>query len=148
MSNEIYEIKPGFGLGNIEFGSTRDEVKMILGKPDEIETYDFSEEGDDASEVWHYDEYEMSLEFNEEFDWQLISFAVSGEDFKLKGERFIGKSKEAAMELIEEMDLGDTEEETTDEVDMIAVPELNLSFWFEEDELSEIQWGPIFETDN
>lgn len=145
MDKEIFEIKPGFGLGNIEFGSTRDEVKAKIGKPDEIETYDFSEEGDDASEVWHYDEYEMSLEFNKEFEWQLISFAVSGEEFNLKGERFIGKSKDIARSQMEELELGEMEEETNDEVDMISVPEFNISFWFEEGELSEIQWGPIFD---
>lgn len=145
MDKEIFEIKPGFGLGNIEFGSTRDEVKAKIGKPDEIETYDFSEDGDDASEVWHYDEYEMSLEFNKEFEWQLISFAVSGEEFNLKGERFIGKSKDIARSQMEELELGEMEEETNDEVDMISVPEFNISFWFEEGELSEIQWGPIFD---
>lgn len=145
MSKEIFEIKPGFGLGNIEFGSTREEVKAKIGKPDEVETYDFSEEGDDASEVWHYDEYEMSLEFNKEFDWQLISFAVSGDQFNLKGERFIGKSKDIARSLMEELELGEMEEETNDEVDMISVPEFNISFWFEDGELSEIQWAPIFD---
>jgi hypothetical protein len=37
MQNNIKEIIPGVGLGAIKFGMTRDEVKKIAGKPDDVE---------------------------------------------------------------------------------------------------------------
>lgn len=148
MNTLINEIKPGFGLGSIEFGLTRDELKKLIGKPSETELYNLSDEEGDGSEAWHFDELEMSVSFEEFFDWQLVSIAVSGEEFTLNGEKLIGKDKATVLGILEDMNLGDIEVDEDAEIDMFSIPELNINFWFEEDELSEIQWGPLFSDDD
>ncbi len=148
MSTSISVIKPGYGLGTIEFGSTREDVEQILGKPDEVENYNLSEEEGDKSEAWHFDDLEMSLSFEEFYDWQLLSIAVSGESYTLNGVKLIGKDKTTVIDILEEMKLGELEVDTDeDDVDMISIPELNINFWFEDDVLSEIQWEPIYDED-
>ncbi len=147
MSASISEIKPGMGLGDIEFGMSKEELEQLLGKPEEIEKYNLSDEEGDNSEAWHYDEHELSASFEEFYDWQLVSIAVSGENYKLYGKKLIGKDKATVVDVLEDLALGKITEETEDDLDMLCIEELNLNFYFEEDELSEIQFGPIFDED-
>ena len=66
MKKEIKEIIPGVGLGTLKFGMTRDDVKKLVGKPDEVENLPgFEEEVNDELESWHYDEHEFSLVFDD-----------------------------------------------------------------------------------
>ncbi len=145
MSAVISDIKPGMGLGNIEFGMSREDLKALLGNPEEIEKYNLSEEEGDNSEAWHYDEFELSASFEEFYDWQLVSIAVSGEDYKLHGKKLIGKDKATVLDILEDLAIGKITEETEEDLDMISIEEMNLNFYFEDEELSEIQFGPIFE---
>ena len=62
----IKEILLGEGLGDIQFGMTKNQVEAVLGKPDESETHIDNDDGEIFhSEHWHYDEYEISLAFDE-----------------------------------------------------------------------------------
>ena len=86
MKNQIKEIIFGVGLGDLKFGMTRDEAKKLLGKPDEIENLPgFEEEVNDELESWHYDENEFSIVFDADYDWRLVSIAVSDPFFTLNG---------------------------------------------------------------
>ena len=68
MKKALKDIKPGFGLGNLKFGMTRAEVKLMLGEPSFIDKYSHSESEDDLTESWEYDELELSISFDEEED--------------------------------------------------------------------------------
>ena len=57
---QLKNITPGIGLGVLRFGMTREQIKQLLGAPDEI----VNEEAD--SETWHYDELDLSLNFDQE----------------------------------------------------------------------------------
>jgi hypothetical protein len=74
---QLKEIKAGIGLDNIKFGMLREDIKNLLGEPDEIDTHtDNEDEG--QTESWHYDDMELSISFEEIDGMRLFSIAVSG----------------------------------------------------------------------
>jgi hypothetical protein len=145
-------IKLGSGLGALKFGMTREEVKAALGEPNEIENYNPLEEDEGQSEAWHYDEMELSANFDEEDNFKLTSLAVSSPDYLFEGVNLIGLSQEEVMQQIEMMDLGEVEMEDVAEEEVAqqmvcSIAEVSLNLWFEEGHLSEIQWGPYWDED-
>ena len=148
MSNDLKKILIGEGLGEVRFGMTRNEVKKILGDPDETEEISFSDEEDDAIESWHYDEFEFSLSFEKSIDNRLSSIAISALDATLNGEAIVDKTRDVVIKTIEKMNLGSFEEETIEEdpktkVKLLSFYESGLSLWFENEYLTEVQWGLI-----
>jgi hypothetical protein len=146
---QLKEIKAGIGLDNIKFGMHRDDIKNLLGEPDEIDTHTDNEDGG-QTESWHYDELELSISFEEIDDMRLFSIAVSGENYEFSGKKLIGLKKPQLLKELKELNITDTKEEVWDNDDftkqeLIYSEDLSLNFWMEDDELSEIQWGPLFE---
>jgi hypothetical protein len=145
-------IELGSGLGNLQFGMTREAFKEIMGEPDEIEMIENEELEEDQSEAWHYDEVELSASFDNLEDWRLTSLAVSSNDYTFEGVDFIGLSQQEVMAQIEMMDLGDisieelSEEEEEENSQQIAtLLDVSLNLWFDNGILSEIQWGPYWD---
>lgn len=143
----------GEGLEKLKFGMTRDDVKKIVGEPNDTDTFDY-EDSDDKTEIWHFDEKEFSLGFDEDSEWQLMSIAISHPDAEIAGKKLIGMKIDDAKVEIGKMNLGELFiEEVEDEDDNeekgiykeLFSEESNISFWFDENILTEIQWGPIFE---
>lgn len=152
MNANIQEIHPGKGLGALRFGMSQEQVKQIIGDADEVERYSLDElEGDDT-EAWHYDEAGISVSFDEEYDWRMSSIAVSLEDYLLDGEALIGKSVDEVLETAGKRGWGTPEEdaEIAEEdagVAMFHLEDKGISFWFEDDVLSEIQLSPLVVND-
>lgn len=146
---ENKEIKTGEGLGNIKFGMTREQVKAILGEPDDVDQYSDSDLEDDSSESWHYDDLEISLSFDEDTDWKLVTIAVSSPEYVFHNKKLIGLDNDALMAALEPLELGEYDEEdwSSEEIPdhrLISYPEAQINFWLEDGELTEIQWGPLF----
>jgi hypothetical protein len=146
------DIKLGKGLDKLKFGMTRDEVKAAIGEPNEVEKYNPLEEDEGESEAWHYDELELSASFDEEDDFRLTSLAVSSAEYLFEGVNLIGLSQEEVMQQVELMDLGEVELEAVAEDDSLqqsvgSIAEASLNLWFEDGQLSEIQWGPFWDED-
>lgn len=140
----------GKGVMDLIFGMTRDEVKTILGEPDEIETYDEEDDDSGLSEAWHYDEYELSATFDEVDDWRLTSLAVSSPDYLFEGVNLIGLSSEEVIQQIEIMNIGEVslEEISNDDItdqQVATIVEVSLNLWLEDGLLTEIQWGPFWD---
>lgn len=152
MNKDIQDILAGEGLGRIRFGMSREEVREILGEPDEIDTFSHSEndgESDDLMESWHYDELELSASFDELEDWRLVTLAVSSPDYLFEGKSLIGLDKEELVPVLHELGLRELEYEdwsSNENADhkLISSEEAGVNFWLDEDVLSEIQWGPLF----
>lgn len=153
MKKEIKEIIPGVGLGALKFGMTRDEVKKIAGKPDEIENVPgFDEEVNDELESWHYDVYEFSLVFDADYDWRLVSIAVSDPYFLFFGKPIIGMSKPEVFDIlkkanIEISNVEDLSDEDTPDLELVESDEAGIMIWFEGDEAIEMQILPDVEED-
>lgn len=150
MDQKIQEIKPGEGLGQLKFGMTTNQVKKIIGEPDEVETYSYETEEGELSETWHYDALELSISFDEEEDWKLISIAVSSPEVTLKGHKLINLQRGDLLKVLEGMDLGPLEYEDWSSAEspnhkLITAENIEVNFWLDDDILSEIQLGPQFD---
>ena len=111
-------IVPGEGLDAVQFGLSRDEVKALLGNPDEVESVSLDESGEGGlTEQWHYDELELSLSFDEIDDYRLTSIAVSGSDYLFDEQPLIGLTMEEVLEFLEESDMGEPEGEELESED-------------------------------
>lgn len=153
MTKNIKEIVPGVGIGGLKFGMTRDEVKVVVGKPDDIENLPgFEEEVNDELESWHYDEYEFSLVFDADYDWRLVSIAVSDPFFTFYGKSIIGMAKQDVLDLFAEkaIEISNVEDVSDDEnpdMELIESDEEGLMVWFEGGEAIEMQILPDVEED-
>jgi hypothetical protein len=146
---ELKDIKTGEGLGNVKFGMTRNQVKAILGEPTEIEKFSYSDNDEDLSESWHYDELELSAGFDEDVDWKLITLAVSSPEFTYMDKKLIGLKKDELLATLKELGLDNLEiedcsDDETPNSMFISSEEKEITFWLENEILSEIQWGPVF----
>lgn len=145
------EIKLGEGLGDLFFGMSRMDVRKILGDPDGIEVYKYTEESDEMAESWHFDKQEISLTFFEEdADCQLETIAVSSGKYKLLGTSFVGMSHDDVITTIQKLDLGDFEDEKVEgetAQKLIHLLDHNLFFWSDFDVIEEIQWEPLWNQD-
>lgn len=149
MKDNLKEIKAGIGLGQLKFGMSRDEVKKLLGEPDEIESYSYAEEDQDLTESWHYDELELSLGFDGEEDWKLTTISVTSDFYELKNKRLMGLSKEDLLTALSELDFADLdiddwESDDNTEQTLISSDSFGMGFWVEDGFLIEIQWNPLF----
>ena len=147
----IESIEESKGLGDLKFGFTREEVEKMLGKPDEKETLAYSKE--DHTEIWHYDELELSLSFDEDDDWELSTISITSDKYTFRGFQLIGMSKEQLEDELEELGIEDLQEEDWDNEDtpgleLLTSDELGINFWFDEGLLSEVEWGRFYEEED
>ncbi len=147
------DILIGKGFDEIRFGMTRQEVKEILGEPDEIDEYASSEEAEDNTEAYHYDELELSVSFDELDNWQLGSIAVSNPDAVLDGLKLVGISDEDLLEKISNIELGEYEREDVSspespDHEVISFYDASINFWLENGAVTEIQFGPLWDDEN
>lgn len=149
MKANISTIQPGEGLGDIKFGMSREALKRILGEPDEIESTVNDEDDTDITESWHYDNIEVSVSFEKIEGWKLCTIAVSAPEATLKGHKIIGLSKSELTDILKSMGIKNlvledwSSDESPDYVSLTS-EEQEIVFWLEDDEVMDIQWGPLF----
>ena len=92
----LNRVKPFIGFGPVRFGSTREEVKRLLGEPNHLsnECYDAGK----AIEHWQYDTLKVSLSFYEDEGYKLGAVSFSGTDYDLSGIKLIGMSEDQLLE--------------------------------------------------
>lgn len=149
MKVNITDVKIGSGLGDIPFGCTKEKLRHLIGEPDEIDSYNASGEEDGyLTEAWHYDEHEFSVSFDEEDNWRLTTISISSPQCMLNGNQLIGKGMDDVLELLGNEDFGENELDdlSDDNIDqkLISFLPASLNLWFENGELSEIQWGVLW----
>jgi len=141
-----YKIKPKIGIGDIDFYATIQEFIYVFGDPNEEEIMKEKDE-DVSSKILHYDNIGMSASFDEENNWQLTSIAISENDFHFNGLYLIGITKSDFFTKINEFNMGEFEMEEFNEDGYTSTlyhfSDQHMSFWFENDELQEIQWSAI-----
>ena len=144
------EVTIGSGYNDIKFGMSREQVKTILGEPDETDCFTSSDEEGDNTEAYHYDELELSVSFDELDEWKLTSIAVSAEDVTVEGDKLMGLSADNLLMKVEEKELGEFEREdiSSPEVpdhEVVSFPESSINFWLEGGVVTEIQFGPFWD---
>jgi hypothetical protein len=142
-------IEIGVGIGNLKFGMEREAVKALLGEPTEKELYSYSEEDEDLTEVWHYDEHEFSLSFDEADNWKLVMIAGSSEEQELEGEEIVGLTFDEVLSVLKKIGFNDFEEDSLEETDkVLKFDSKSLNIWFDGGIATEIQWGPLWSDDD
>ena len=149
MKINVTDIKIGVGLGDIQFGCTKEKLKYLLGEPDEKDIYNASGEDDGfLTEAWHYDEYEFSVSFDEEDNWKLTTISISSPECNLNSKSLIGKDVDEIIQLLDDESLGENELDdlSDDGIDhkLLCYLSSSLNLWFENEKLSEIQWGVLW----
>lgn len=154
MKENIQSIESNKGLGKLLFGMTKEAVKELIGEPFEVEKHE-PEEGDEVGlvEIWHYDELELSVGFEEEEDWTLMSISITGSDYLLDGISLIGKKLSEVGSQLEKWGVLDfeTEDHSDDESPnhkLIVSDFLGMIIWFDDDVATEISWSPLYEDES
>lgn len=151
-TEELGEIKLGQGIGSIKFGMTRDQVKKILGEADDVDSYSLDNSDTDLSEAWEYDEFQLSLSFDEEDDWKLSTLATASSNYLFKGKKLIGLEQNNLIKELKSLGIEDLKVEDCSSTEfpdhiLIEVESLSLNFWLDDGILEEIQWAPLFDKD-
>jgi hypothetical protein len=132
---------------------TREEVKALVGKPDDVEKLPgFEEEVNDELESWHYDEHEFSLVFDSDFEWRLVSIAISDPFFTFNGTSLVGMEKQDLLDYFGKLGIiisatEDLSDEENPGLELIESEESGMMVWFVDDEVIEVQILPDVEED-
>ena len=147
---DLSEIKLGLGLGPIKFGMTREEVKAILGEADNVDSYSLDHNGKDLSEAWEYNEFAISISFDEEDDWKLSTLAIASKQYLFNDKTLIGLDQNTLLKELKSLEITDIQVEDCSNTEfpdhvLVEVESLSLNFWLDDGILEEIQWAPLFD---
>lgn len=142
------EIKLGKGILDVEFGMLRAEVEKILGPADDIGEYSLSPQ--EASVTLFYTKIGLSFTFESVDQYKLSYISVLDDKYKIFEFIQIGLSKQLLLDEIEHYQLGDAEFENVSSEEfptheLMFFPNENLHLWFDDNSISEIQFGPFWE---
>ncbi len=138
----ILEIKPMQGLGELKFGANQEDIKKLLGEPDETENIDVEGEIHEV-EVWSYYEEGHSIYFEKDLDNVCTNFETENEDALLFGKKVFELDQDAIIALMKENNFTRFEVEKDDELDEVIVffDEAHMQFVFEDDTLGLVSWA-------
>ncbi|TPW13360.1 MAG: hypothetical protein FD130_1586 [Halothiobacillaceae bacterium] len=150
--NDITTIKLTYGLGNLPFGATEDEVEAYLGAADEIESI-----GDPNDEhiTWHYKSLLGYVCFDEIDDFRLGTIETSLPGATLNGVALMGRGKDEVRRQLKGVTTGRYEESHHDyersgdaRVCLLTYGDQSLNLWFTDEILTSIQWGYLISEDD
>lgn len=134
------EIKIKEGLGDIRFGMSVDEVKAIMGHPDEVENMDSAT--DEPTTVLHYNDLGITLFFESETP-KLSCIDISNSDCTLFGEKVFHLDERALVRLM--VNNGYPEQDVDDDgliIDRrLGFIRANIDFYYDDDEMSALILG-------
>ncbi|WP_435020477.1 hypothetical protein TA3x_001850 [Tundrisphaera sp. TA3] len=145
-----WNVRPGIGLGDLRFGSSRDAVAGRLGDPDDI---DEDLDGPDPHVAWEYENLGLTAYFDGGEDFRLSSLKIESEDAELCGHRLVGQPEALVRAILGGLDLGRSEFELLEFADhptlgWLRYDEQGLGFWFQDGRLDAIDWGPLIGPDD
>lgn len=138
---ENFSIEPLKGYGDLAFEMTLDEVVEIIGKPDKQEEIEPVEDGDDSHiVVLDYYNLDLSLYFEGNSVSRLYNFYTVNEKTTLYGAKIFDLNKDELIELMAKNGHKNYVEDT-DDGDCVTFEDVNIDFYFDENELAEVFWG-------
>jgi len=141
-------IEIGVGIDQIKFGMLKTDVEKVLGKPDEIDKELYGENEEAMLESWHYDELDLSLGFDEDEDWKLITVAVSDSKYTLKDKALVGLKISEIIDVLNAMGHDEIELEEDEEISVLYLDDQSMKIWLENQIVTEVQWGPLFQDED
>jgi hypothetical protein len=140
------EIELGTGIGNIRFGFTMDQVKDIMGEPEEIEESD--EDDEFEHKAWNYWEQGYSFFFDREDDYRLSCIQTENPNVILFGQKVFDLPANEVKALVRKNGLTDyeTEKLETGETRLSYEKEM-IDLYLEDDRLLAINFGVFINDD-
>lgn len=140
---DFIEIGPGFGFAAIGFGSSREEVRAILGDCTEI----MHSDADGGSEVWVYDALATAFRFAGDQGLRFVSCETFSKQITLEGEPLVGLDRREAERLLLRLDAGPAEWMDSDPAapGPLALPAAGITLWFDEGLVQSIGWSVLFD---
>ncbi|MGI4833716.1 hypothetical protein HHL22_17015 [Hymenobacter sp. RP-2-7] len=147
-SIEENEIILGTGMGPLRFGTSMDEVRTLVGEPEEI---DESEDDDEFEhQAWNYyeDDHLLSLYFDREDDFRLSCIETDNPSLRLFGEPIQGRPLDEIRSLMERNGQGTAELETMEGGEMrLSYEKAMIDLYFEEGKLQFVNFGVFINDD-
>ncbi|GAA4351369.1 hypothetical protein GCM10023185_09960 [Hymenobacter saemangeumensis] len=136
------EIILGTGMGPLRFGATMDEVRTLVGEPEEIEESEDDDEFEHQAWNYHEDDYLLSLYFDREDDFRLSCIETDNPNMRLFDQAIYGWSVDQVRELMQRNNLPEAELETMEEGAVrLSYEKAMIDLYFEEGELQFINFG-------
>ena len=136
---ENFKIEPLKGYGELQFGMPIDDVVEILGQPTNQEEIESAYEDDSHVMVLDFEDNDFSAYFEGNDTMALTNFYTFNEKSELYGAKIFDLNKEQLLELMKENGF-DNYIEDTEDGDCITFEELNLDFYFDNNQLVEVFW--------
>ena len=136
---ENFKIEPLKGYGELHFGMPIDDVVEILGQPTNQEEIESAYEDDSHVIVLDYEDNDFSAYFEGDAEMKLTNFYTFNEKSELYGAKIFDLSKEQLLELMKENGSENYIEDKEDG-DCITFEDLNLDFYFDDNQLVEVFW--------
>jgi hypothetical protein len=140
------EIELGTGIGNIRFGFTMDQVRDIMGEPEEVEESD--EDDEFEHKAWNYWDQGYSFFFDREDDYRLSCIQTENPNVILFGQKVFDLPADQVKELVRKNGLTDfeTEKLETGETRLSYEKEM-IDLYLEDDRLLAINFGVFINDD-
>ncbi len=147
------KIVPGIGLGEIKYGMAENDVVQLLGKPDKIDEEEYVEGGGDWHREFWYSPRNLTLTFSKDDNFRLGTITIMGSGYTLFDKDLFNAPKRHVRTVVYERtkELLPVEDYTTLDNkphECINSDALGIMFWFDSDNLSEMQCSYLFEPDN
>jgi hypothetical protein len=136
---ENYTIEPLRGYGEFEFGMSIDDVVESLGQPSNQEEIDSAYNDGNHIIVLDYEDFDLSMYFEGDTVQRLANFYTVNEESVLFGAKIFDLNKDQLIELMKENGYEDYIEDKEDG-DCITYDELNMDFYFDNNQLVEVFW--------
>ena len=136
---ENFKIEPLKAYGDLHFGMPIDDVVEIMGQPTNQEEIESAYEEDSHAVVLDYEENDFSAYFEGNEVLKLTNFYTFNEKTELYGAKIFDLNKEQLIELMKENGFENYIEDKEDG-DCISYDELNLDFYFDDNQLVEVFW--------
>jgi len=142
---ENLEIKIKEGLNELKFGLGMDDVKKILGNPDETE---ITEEDDEKTEIWYFWDDGLIVFFDINLEKRCICLELENTDAMLFGKKIGDMDEDAIVEIFKKKGFleFEAEEEAWGER-RLSIDDAIVDIYFEEKELVAINWGVDYDDD-
>ena len=142
---EKLEINLKKGLNELKFGLTMDEVKKLLGNPDDKENI---KEDEIDTEIWYYLEDGITVFFGEEEDWRCICLETDNEGAEILGKKIIDLKASEIADLFSKNGYKDFESEEEEWGEKrISIEDAVVDFYIENEEILAVNWGVDYDDD-
>jgi hypothetical protein len=140
------EIELGTGIGNIRFGYTMDQVRDIMGEPEEIEESD--EDDEFEHKAWNYWEQGYSFFFDREDDYRLSCIQTENPEVLLFGQKVFDLTADEVKSLVQREGLTDFETEKLESGETrLSYEKEMIDLYLEDGRLLAINFGVFINDD-